>query len=292
MTVAQGGFHMAHRVHHSLELGRVEAGFLVGAGQGFIQREVLFDHLRAQHGSGDVTLPAGGVVGQTHRQAELVEQFHHGGEVGVLVGGGVLGVAVQHRDLGAAAIVQDAQGVGDLIQVAHAGGKQHRGVQLGHFLEIRQVGDLSGGHFNKRQAQSAQKLHTGDVKRRRKVLDADGIAVFFQLLMPLEGEVQLADHLQLAFGRIGGLLLVLSLLGEFAHDQFRHSGLVLYNVRAALFGGQGQFFGHFQVAVVVDTGLGNDGYGHQGASFTAGFPACVSFFPVLPAGPYPSSCSH
>ena len=26
----------------------------------------------------------------------------------------------------AAAIVQDAQGVGDLIQVAHAGGKQHR----------------------------------------------------------------------------------------------------------------------------------------------------------------------
>ena len=87
---------------------------------------MFFNDLRTQHGGGHVALPARRMVGQAHRQTKLLVQFQHGGQVGILVGGGVLGVAVQHRYLGAAAVVQHAQCIGDFIQRAHAGGKQHR----------------------------------------------------------------------------------------------------------------------------------------------------------------------
>ena len=81
--------------------------------------------------------------------------------------------------------------------------------------------------------------------------------------MRLKREMQLADHLQLALGGIGGLLLVLGLLGKFADHKLGHGGLIFYNVRAAFFSNAGHLLGHFQTAVVVDPGLGYDRYRHR-----------------------------
>ena len=302
---------MAHGVHHRLEFGGVQAGLLVGAGQGLVQREVLFNDLCAQHGGGDVALPSRRVVRKPDRQAELVEQFHHGGQVGILIGGGVLGVAVQNRRFGAAVIVQHTERVGDLAEGAHAGRKQHRRAQFGDLLEIRQVGDLAGGDFQKRQPQRAEKAHAGDIERRGQVLDADGIAVFLELAVAFKRKVQLADHLQLAFGGVGGLLLVFGLFGKAADDKLRHGGLVFDDIRAAFFGDAGHLFGHLQIAVVVDAGFGNDRDRHGrllylhiafeirlrrqapvlravSFSFTSVLPGGGAFFPVPPSGPYPS----
>ena len=255
---------MAHRVHHRLELGGVQAGLLVGAGQALVQREMLLDDRRAQHGGGHVALPAGRVVGKPHRQAKLVKQLQHGAQVGVGVGGGVLGVAVQDSGFGAAVVVQDAQRIGDLVQRAHAGGKQHRDLGPAHLLQVGQVGDLAGGDLQKRQLQRGQKPHAGDVKRRRQVLDADFVAVFLQLPVAVKGKVQLADHVQLALGGVGGLFLVGGLLGKAADHQLRHGGLIFDDVGAALLGSAGHLLGHFQASVVVDAGFGDDGDRHGG----------------------------
>ena len=108
---------------------------------------MLFNDLRAQNRRGYVAFPAGRVVGQSYRQTKLVVQLDHGGQVRVLVGRRVLRVAVQNRHLGAAAVIQHAQRVGDLVQRAHARGEQHRRFLRGHGLEIRQVRDLAGGDF-------------------------------------------------------------------------------------------------------------------------------------------------
>ena len=138
----------------------------------------------------------------------------------------------------------------------------HRRVQFGDFFQVGQVGDLARRDLQQRQVQRAQKPHAGNVEGGRQILDADGIAVFFQFPVRLKGEVQLADHLQLALGGAGGLLLVFRLLGKFAHHQFGHGGLELHDVGAALLGGAGHRFGHLQVAVVVDAGFGNNRNGH------------------------------
>ena len=90
-------------------------------------------------------------------------------------------------------------------------------------------------------------------------------AAALQFPVPFKGKMQPADHFQLAFGRVGGLLLVFRLLGKLAHHQFRHRGLVFDDVGAAFFGGAGHLLGHRQVAVVVDAGFGNNGNRHGGA---------------------------
>ena len=59
VAVAKGGFHMAHGLYHGLELGRVQAGFLVRSGPGFIQRKVLFNHLRTKYRGSNIAFPAG-----------------------------------------------------------------------------------------------------------------------------------------------------------------------------------------------------------------------------------------
>ena len=74
--------------------------------------------------------------------------------------------------------------------------------------------------------------------------------------------MQPADHLQLALGGIGSLLLVLCLLGKLTHNQLRHGGLVFYNIRAARLGHAGHLLGHLKAAVMVDPGLRNDRYRH------------------------------
>ena len=105
VAVAEGGFCVAHGQHHRRKLGGVQAGLLVGAGQGFVQRKVLFNDLCAQNRRGYVAFPAGRMVGQPYRQTELVVQLDHGGQVCVLVGRRVLRVAVQNRHLGTAAVI-------------------------------------------------------------------------------------------------------------------------------------------------------------------------------------------
>ena len=62
-------------------------------------------------------------------------------------------------------------------------------------------------------------------------------------------------------------LLILGLLCKLAHDQLGRGGLVLDEIRAALLGSAGHFLGHFQAAVVVDTGLGDNGYRHRNLLF-------------------------
>ena len=186
VAVPERRLHMAHGLDHCLELGGVEAGLLVRAGQGFIEREVLFNDLRAQHGGGHIALPPGGVIGQADRQAELLIQLDHRGQVGVLIRGGILGVAVQDRDFRAAAVIQHAKCIGDLVKAAHAGGEQDRRFQRGHCLQIRQVRDLARGDLEQRQPQRAEEPDAGQIERCREILDADGVAVFLQLPVGIE----------------------------------------------------------------------------------------------------------
>ena len=136
-------------------------------------------------------------------------------------------------------------------------------MQLADLFQIGQVGDLAGRNFNERHAQCAQKPHTGDIKRRGKILDANGIAVFFQFPVALKRKMQLANHLQLAFGGIGGLFLVFGFFGEPAHHKLRHSGLVFYNICTAFLSHISHPLGGFQIAVVVYPGFSNDRYRHK-----------------------------
>lgn len=75
--------------------------------------------------------------------------------------------------------------------------------------------------------------------------------------------MQLANHLQLAFGGIGGLFLVFGFFGEPAHHKLRYSGLVFYNICTAFLSHISHPLGDFQIAVVVYPGFSNDRYRHK-----------------------------
>ena len=219
---------------------------------------MLFDHRSAQRHSGHIALPAVCMVRKAHGQAKLLAQGDHGGQVGILVRGGILCVAVQKRDIRAAVILQNAHGILHLAKGAHAGGKDHRCACFAHGLQIRQIGDLAAGHFDGRQMQASQKFYAGNIKRRRKIGNADGIAIFLELFVGGKIKMQPAHHFQLAFGTAGGFFLIFCLFGKLADHQFGHGRLVFHHIRAAFLGLQRHLLGHFQAAVMVYACFGND----------------------------------
>ena len=84
----------------------------------------------------------------------------------------------------------------------------------------------------------------------------------YQFPVGVKIKVQPPDHIQLAFGGVGGGFLVFGLGGEFADHQFRHGGLVLDDIGPGLLGHPGHLLGQFQAAVVVHARLGDDADAH------------------------------
>ena len=76
--------------------------------------------------------------------------------------------------------------------------------------------------------------------------------------MLLEAEMNLFDHLQLAFLTAGLLFLILRFFRKAADHLFRHSRLIFYNIRTGVLRRQRHLFGTFQAAVMVYARFGNN----------------------------------
>ena len=85
---------------------------------------LLYD-ARSQRGRSHVDTPAHGVVRKANGAPEPVAHVCHGGNVHVLVDGGVLTRALQQHDAVVAYRAAGVNGVGDFVRGAHPAGNDH-----------------------------------------------------------------------------------------------------------------------------------------------------------------------
>lgn len=80
-SVAERGFNFADLTDHLLEFDWIEGGLMVGAGEGFVEREVFFDARCAHCDGGDGDVDAEGVVAEANGDLESFAHGLHGAEI-------------------------------------------------------------------------------------------------------------------------------------------------------------------------------------------------------------------
>ena len=234
---------------------------MVGARQSLVERDVLLDDRGAPGHRGDRDVDAGRVIRQPHRTAEACTQRVHRSQICLLHGRRVVAHTVQERDRRIAGLADRGDRLRDLVERRHPRRHDQRATLTREVTQERQVRDLSRRDFEERHAQRLERVGARLVERRREEEDPALGALVAERGVRRGPELELAQHLQLAFTAARGLHLVRGLRRRARHQRLRAKRLELHRVGARRGGRRDELARQLEIAVVVDAGLRDHEHG-------------------------------
>ena len=197
---------------------------MIGPRQIAIERQVLFDHDRAERDRGCRDMDAAAVIGKADGKPERVVQRRHRAQIDRRRIGRILGRAVQQRDpsaqlgpglaveqqvckigrrrprvrVGEIAEGDDAERLLHFRQRRHAGRQDDRQSKARQMQQQRRVGEIARSNLQRRDADSADQMRRAvGIERGRHVGDAGGGAGRGDILLVGLAEFERAQHFEL-----------------------------------------------------------------------------------------------